>query len=287
MPGRTTRCQLAVRGGCFLALVYFLGVSFVHGDDPSDYEPQTRFAQALAKKQVVTPVAEAVQASFRLVWSNGQLPENIEDLRLNELEDAAGITRYVWEMAIPAGQRLILHFSGKVAANPQASMSDCTWSMNGPLAPCFTNRISLVRRMTNNNQTAQFFVQINTQCLGGLGTRGNNFAFSPFEIGPGWEGDWGATFSPVPFPATAWKCTSARKTSRTKSIASWTSRWPRPTRMPPRARSFRSKNRPPAGMVVAKHKKRSPKTRSGLATENPFRNVWHGFLRSQPPFQPA
>jgi hypothetical protein len=131
------------------------------------------------------------QASIRTLWYPGLEPKNMEELRLRDLEDAAGILRWDWGMAIPAGKKLVIRLYGGDSGATPLIWSDYTFAVNGPLAPSFASRISLVRHSTDHDRTTQLSFEISAQHEGGINE--SEPSFPPIDIGPGWDGDRGGT----------------------------------------------------------------------------------------------
>lgn len=128
--------------------------------------------------------------SVRILRLNGvAAPQNLQELRLLDLESMSGISRCDWGMTVPAGRKLVIHISGGRSGGEHPVFSEYTFAINGPLAPSFANRFSLIRHMTNHDRTVQMAFEISTQQKSGIATA--NPYFPEIEVDPGWVGVWG------------------------------------------------------------------------------------------------
>lgn len=142
--------------------------------------------------QSAPPPRISSDGSIRTLWLNdGSSPQNLQELRLRDLESAAGISRYDWGMTVPAGRKLVIHLSGGRSGGEHPVFNDYVFAVNGPLASSFANRISLIRHMTNHDRTVQLAFEISAQGKNGIAMA--NPSFPEIEVDPGWVGDWGNT----------------------------------------------------------------------------------------------
>ena len=77
-----------------------------------------------------------------LIYSSMAPPTTLVDSRLRDLEAAAGIQHYVWEMNIPKGACLVVHFWGGDSGK-SGKLDDFTFKIRGPVKPSYENRLSL------------------------------------------------------------------------------------------------------------------------------------------------
>ena len=144
-------------------------------------------------------------AAIRILGSTGAaVPANMEDLRLDDLEDAAGILRWDWGMEIPPGRKLMIHFHGGDSGSNPPRVDDYTYAVIGPLVASFGNRISLVRQVTNQNQAEQLSLQIRTRKLGDPNFWAGMNPTIQIAADPAWNGERGSSGS-TEIPSTIWE----------------------------------------------------------------------------------
>ncbi len=145
------------------------------------------------------------KAAIRILWQPGAVaPANMEDLRLDDLEDAAGILRWVWGMEIPPGKKLVIHLHGGDSGSNPPRTDDQAYEVTGPLEASFGNRISLVRQVTNQNQAEQLSLQIRTRHLDDPARWAGVNPVLQFPADPTWSGERGSSGA-TEIPGTIWE----------------------------------------------------------------------------------
>jgi len=123
---------------------------------------------------------------------------------MQDLYDAAGLTRYIWNLEVPAGKKLVIHLSGGLSGDKGVHWENYTCEVTGPLARSFNNRFCLIVHKTNNDLTERLCFEIYTEAGHPSEGRGGGGSFSPIDLEPGLEGSWG-NWGGNGFPGTAWE----------------------------------------------------------------------------------
>ena len=131
-------------------------------------------------------------------------PANLEELRLDDLEDAAGILRWDWGMEISPGKKLVFHLHGGDSGSNPPRVDNFIYEVIGPLAASFGNRISLVRQVMNQNQAEQLSLQIRTHQLDHPSLWVGINPTIQIAVDPAWSGERGSSGS-IDIPSTIWE----------------------------------------------------------------------------------
>ena len=123
----------------------------------------------LTKADPATPAS----ATTSTVWmvSYPGAAKDLNDFRLTELESELGILRWVWEMEVPAGKKLIVRFTSKDSTTAKFSHTNWVYEITGPLSRSFDHRLSLTSHLRGDFQpvgrpSATYGIEITTDKRG-------------------------------------------------------------------------------------------------------------------------